>query len=78
MANYSFGHGSTKRERPRKAFETTKDNYSGRLDFGKSKIPETSVYRARWTEKKSWFWTTVKLIILGFVLFIILAALFDL
>jgi t-SNARE complex subunit (syntaxin) len=78
MSNYNLGHGSTKRERPKGAFETTKDNYSNRIDFGKSKISDSGVYRARWTEKKSWFWTTIKLIILGFILFVIFKVLFDL
>jgi len=70
-------HGSTKRERPRSAFDAAKDNSKGRLDFGKSSIPGGSVYRRRWSEGKSWFWITVRLVILGFILFAIIQALIE-
>jgi hypothetical protein len=69
-----LGHGSTQREKPRKAFETLRDRYSKKIDFGESKIPEGKVYRKRWKEAKSWFWTTVKLLILGFILFVMYKA----
>jgi len=75
MANFGPGHGSTKRERPRRAFEGARESYTDRLDFGKSKIPESGVYRARWTEKPSMFWTIVKVLILGFILYMIVGAL---
>ena len=74
----NLGHGSTKRERPRRAFEGAKDMYSKKLDFGQSNIPEGNVYRARWVEKKSWFWTIVKVAILLFIMTGLIVALFDL
>lgn len=65
-----LGHGSTGREKPRKAFETSKGNYSKKLDFGESSIGDGKVYRRIGTEKKNWFSIAVKLLILGFILFV--------
>lgn len=62
----NLGHGSTQRDKPKKAFESSKDNK--RLDFGESSIPQGSVYRARGKEQKSWVWIIAKLIVLGFIL----------
>lgn len=63
-----LGHGSTKRERPRRAFEATRDNYSKKLDFGQSGLPEGSVYRRKGIEEKSWFWIILKVLLLVAVL----------
>jgi hypothetical protein len=73
----NLGDVSTRRERPRKAFEMSKGNYSKKLDFGESLIPEGKVYRRRGTDGNSWFWTTLKFLILGFILFIMVMLLID-
>ena len=72
-----MSRGSTKRERPRKAFEAYKDNYSKKLDFGESSIPEGKIYRSRWVEKKSWLWICIKLIVLLTILTGMIAAIFS-
>ena len=74
----NIGHGSTKRQKPRKAFETVRENYSQRLDFGDSSIPSGNVYRRRWAAKKSLISIIIRLLILFFILFIIVGLIFGL
>jgi hypothetical protein len=51
----NLGNTSTRREKPRRAFETSKGNYSKKLDFGESSVGVGQVYRRQGVEKKSWF-----------------------
>jgi hypothetical protein len=62
-----LGHGSTNRERPRKAFESTKELSSKGIEFGDSSISGGGIYRRKWSGKQNWFW---KILSFGIVLFI--------
>jgi hypothetical protein len=64
----NIGNGSTKRVRPRQAFEAYKDNNSKKIDFGESSLSTAGVYRRKWSDGKSWFGTIVKLTILVTIL----------
>lgn len=72
-----LGNGSTGRDKPRKAFETSKGLYHKKIDFGESSIGDGEIYRRKGTEKKNWFWIVVKLLALGFILFVILKVLTE-
>lgn len=60
----NLGHGSTKRDKPRKAFGAYNEKYSNNTDFGDSSITTGKLYRKRWAEGSSLFRTILKLIIL--------------
>jgi hypothetical protein len=62
-----LGHGSTNRERPRKAFESSNQGYSKGIDFGDSSISGGGIYRRKWSGKQNWFW---KALSIGIALFI--------
>ena len=64
--------GSTQHNKPRKAFGAYKEKYSKKVDFGDSSISTGKVYREKWAKGKSWFWTSIKLIILLAIGFLIL------
>jgi hypothetical protein len=57
----NLGNGSTRRERPRRAFENFQK--TSRLDFGPSSLPTGDVYRKRWADK-SILGTIIKIVVL--------------
>jgi hypothetical protein len=65
----NLGHGSTRRERPRKGLENSSRS---RLNFGPSSLPTGSVYRRRWADK-SIFGTIIKIAVLLTILAAIIA-----
>lgn len=67
-----LGNTSTGGQKPRKAFEVSKAYYSKKIDFGESSVGDGKVYRRRGIDKKNWFWITVKLLVLGFILFVMI------
>jgi hypothetical protein len=68
----NLNRGSPRRDKPKKAFGAYNEKYSNKVDFGDSSIPTEKVYRKKWAEGKSWFWTSIRLIILLAIGFLIL------
>jgi len=77
-----FGNGSTKRDRPSRAFAAYKEKFSiKKIDFGNSSIPSNSIYRKKWADGANWFWKILKLtllIVIGlFIMWIVVSEIIN-